>query len=189
MLVSAPVLINPMTGTGLWNLEWRIDILSEGLGMVETWLTFWTIEMTEISSKSEDSAIMKVVWSSCFDCSKGTMLKMLYETNSFGILVRTVSSKVIAFLADEITIMLFLYVLWNIFFLKYRNGFLEDDFLWKCFWKCFIFLVQQTHFFSSLHSILRWGFLQALEKGFLFSMRSLKNFFCSQILSRHNISI
>ena len=39
ILVSAPVSINPITGTGLWNLEGRMDILREGLGMVETWLT------------------------------------------------------------------------------------------------------------------------------------------------------
>ncbi|KAH9752166.1 hypothetical protein KPL71_014591 [Citrus sinensis] len=39
ILVSAPVSINPITGTGLWYLEGRMDILREGLGMVETWLT------------------------------------------------------------------------------------------------------------------------------------------------------
>ena len=70
ILVSAPVSINPMTGTGLWNFEGRTDIFKEGLGMVDTWWTIWIIEMTEISSESEDSAIMKVVWLSCSDCSE-----------------------------------------------------------------------------------------------------------------------
>ena len=70
ILVSAPVSINPMTGTGLWNLEGRIDIFKEGLGMAETWLTVWTVEMTEISSESENSTIMKAVWSSYSVCSE-----------------------------------------------------------------------------------------------------------------------
>ena len=78
ILVSAPISINPMIGTGLWNFEGRMDILREGLGMVETWLTFWTVEMTEISSESEDSARMKAVWSFCSDCSK-----KLDSTSSF----------------------------------------------------------------------------------------------------------
>ena len=67
-----------MTGTELWNLDGMIDILSEGLRMVETWLTFWTVEMTEISSESKDSAIMKAVWSSCSDC-----LEKFDSTSSF----------------------------------------------------------------------------------------------------------
>ena len=51
------------------------------------------------------------------------MLEMLYETNSFGRLVRTISSKVTAFLTDETTVILFLYVLGNIFFLEVPEWF------------------------------------------------------------------
>ena len=46
--------------------------------MVETWLTFWNVKMTEISSELEDSALIKVIWSSCSDCSE-----KLDSTSSF----------------------------------------------------------------------------------------------------------
>ena len=51
------------------------------------------------------------------------MLKVLYKTNNFGRLVRTVSSKVTVFLADETMVMLFLSVLGNIFFLEVPEWF------------------------------------------------------------------
>ena len=93
-------------------------------------------------------------------------------------------------LADETTVMLFLAVLGNIIFLEVPDWFLEDDFLWKCFWKCF-FLFGQTNtlfFIFALH--LEMKFFTSFREGFfLSSMRSLKNSFYSQILSRHNIAI
>ncbi|KAH9744213.1 Endonuclease [Citrus sinensis] len=43
ILVSTPMSINPITGTGLWNLEGRMDILREGLVFLEMpFLGGWT---------------------------------------------------------------------------------------------------------------------------------------------------
>ena len=46
------------------------------------------------------------------------MLEMLDETNSLGRFMRTVASKMTAFLVDETTVMLLCSVLGNIFFLE-----------------------------------------------------------------------
>ena len=46
------------------------------------------------------------------------MLEMFDETNSLGKFMRTVVSKVTAFLVDETIVMLLCYVLGNIFFLE-----------------------------------------------------------------------
>ena len=78
-MTHASLVKNPWSGP--WNFVGRMDILREGRGIVETWLTVWTVEMTEISSESEDSqdsAIRKAVWSSCADCSE-----KLDSTSSF----------------------------------------------------------------------------------------------------------
>ena len=200
ILVSAPVSINPMTGTSLWNFEGRIDILREGLGMVETWLTFWTVEMTKISSESEDSARMKAVWSFCSDCSEKLDSTSSFSDNNeecWRCCMRQTT------LAD----------LWGHFeqsdsvSYRWNNGYSsffyigKHFFSWntgKAFWRTsfcgsvsesvFFFLVGQA-FLLIFAFNLEIGFLQSSEKGFLSAMRSLKNSFCSQIFSRHNIAV
>ena len=134
-----------MIGTGLWNLEGMIDILREGLGMVETWLTFWTVEMTEISSESEDSAIIKAVWSSCSDYSEkfdSTSSLSVNREECWRCCMRRTTladlwgqfrAKWPRFLQIK-QWLYFFFLYWEIsFFLKYRKGFLEEDFLRKCF--------------------------------------------------------
>ena len=126
ILVSAPVLINPMTGTCLWNFEGMIDILREGQGMAETWLTFWTVKMTEISSKSKDYAIMKAVWSFYSDCSEKFNSTSSFSDNSEECWRCCIRRTTLADLWGQFRKqrLCFFFLYWETsFFLKYRKGF------------------------------------------------------------------
>ena len=118
------------------------------------------------------------------------MLKMLYETNNFGRLVRAISGKITAFLIDETTVMFFLSVSGNIVLLKIPKRFFGGWFFMEVFLKFFFSFWSDKH--TSFHLCIQsWDrvFYKLQQKDFLSSMRYLKNSFCSQILSRHNIAI
>ena len=115
---------------------------------------------------------------------------MLYEMNSFSKLMRAVSSKVTAFLTDETTVILFLSVLGNVLLFKVPERFFGRRFFVEVFLKkFFLFHWTNTLFFIFALDLEIRFFITFREGFFLSSIRSLKNSFCSQILSRHNIAI
>ena len=105
------------------------------------------------------------------------MLKMLYETNSFGRLVRTVSSKVTAFLADETKVMLFLAVLGNIIFLEVPEWFFGKGFSVEVFLKIFCLFGWANTLLFIFVLYLKMRFFTSFRKGFFVFHEIFKEFF------------